>query len=394
MIRKLVLVVLSCVVISTLKVYGEDFVELGVILPFTGKNKKFGEFIQKGALIAVEDFNSQGGFQSGPWKGKKLKLVFIDDESRSDRAAEIAKKFIEEKKYPLILGGYSSSESFKIAEVSAERGIPYICQTGSTDKLTRQGWENVFRINPTSTMYIGGLIDFLEKVVKPKTVAILYYDNSYGKSAAEGMRRFCKEKNIEIVFDSPYSPTTNDFRALLLKIKIKNPDVVYLVSYLMDAILIAQQAVELNLHPKLFAGAAAGFAIPDFPKGAGEAAENFMTAALWAPDVKYPGVEEFTKTFEEKYNMTPTYHAAEGYALIRVATSALERTHSLEAEDIISALKDTDIMTPFGPVKFKDFNGYTHQNRLKTLVMQVQGGKLVTVWPEEIATRKYIYPLP
>lgn len=382
------------VIFFVANVFAQQTVDLPVILALSGKNKKFGDLIQKGALLALEDFNSSGGFQSGPFEGKTLNLVFIDDESSADKAGQIAKDLIEQEKYPIILGGYSSSESFSIAEVTAEKNIPYICQTGSTDKLTRQGWKNVFRINPTSEMYIEGLINFLKTVAKPKTMAILYYDNSYGKSAAEGMRKFCQENGIEIVFDNSYSKDTQDFRALLLQIKIKNPDVVYMVSYLMDAILIAQQAKELNLHPKLFAGAAAGFALPDFPAGAGEAAENFMTAALWAQDVSYPGAERFVKIFKEKYNSEPTYHAAEGYALVQTVVSALEQANSLSSEDIINALENIDIMTPFGPVNFEDFNGYTNQNKIQTLVMQVQDGKLVTVWPESIASKKYIYPLP
>jgi branched-chain amino acid transport system substrate-binding protein len=47
-----------------------------------------------------------------------------------------------------------------------------------------------------------------------------------------------------------------------------------------------------------------------------------------------------------------------------------------------------------GPVKFADYEGYTHQNKHQMLVEQIQGGKFVTVWPKELATGKAIWPFP
>ncbi|MBI5166749.1 MAG: ABC transporter substrate-binding protein, partial [candidate division NC10 bacterium] len=63
-------------------------------------------------------------------------------------------------------------------------------------------------------------------------------------------------------------------------------------------------------------------------------------------------------------------------------------------EDLRQALLQTDLMTPFGRVKFESFDNYTNQNRLPTLLVQWQKGKLVTVWPKEYAAADYVYPVP
>jgi branched-chain amino acid transport system substrate-binding protein len=47
-----------------------------------------------------------------------------------------------------------------------------------------------------------------------------------------------------------------------------------------------------------------------------------------------------------------------------------------------------------GPVKFGDYDGYTHQNKHQMLVEQVQSGKHVTVWPPDHAAGKPIWPFP
>jgi len=127
---------------------------------------------------------------------------------------------------------------------------------------------------------------------------------------------------------------------------------------------------------------------------AGAAAENVITADLWAPDVKYAGAKEFAAAFRTRYNMEASYHGAQAYAVIKVVVDVLERAASLSPADISAALKATDMATIFAPVQFGDFENYTNQNRVPTLVRQVQKGKMVTVWPKEIAEFPYVYPLP
>jgi branched-chain amino acid transport system substrate-binding protein len=51
-------------------------------------------------------------------------------------------------------------------------------------------------------------------------------------------------------------------------------------------------------------------------------------------------------------------------------------------------------MTAFGPVKFEDKEGYQNQNFTDTLVLQVIKGEHETIWPEKVASKKYIYPIP
>jgi branched-chain amino acid transport system substrate-binding protein len=326
-------------------------------------------------------------------QGKKLELIFKDTESVVDKAGQLAEKFINEDKYPIVLGGYSSSEGAKIIETVQKYGIPYLCSVPSADKITQQGLKSVFRLNPSSSQYITGLKDFLLTVVKPKTMAIVYEETDYGKSLSAVMRKVCEKEGINIVFDKSYAAKSTDYKPMLLEMKLKKPDAVFMVSYLMDAILLVKQSKELDIRPKIFTGGAAGFALSEFAKEAGEAAEYLVTADLWAPDVKYPGVKEFVEKFRAKFG-EPTYHAVQAYASVYVLVDVLERAKSLNKEDLIAALKETNLMTPFGPVKFEDFENFTNQNKVPTLARQVKGGKLVTVWPKEIAVEGYVYPLP
>jgi len=134
--------------------------------------------------------------------------------------------------------------------------------------------------------------------------------------------------------------------------------------------------------------------MPEFGEGARDAAEYVFSATLWAADVKYPGAREFHDRYASRYGVAPEYHSTEGYAGAYVVRDVLERTRSLQNEDLRRAFVETDLMTPFGPVKFGTFDGYANQNRLPTLVVQWQRGKPVTVWPKEYAAADYVYPVP
>jgi branched-chain amino acid transport system substrate-binding protein len=72
----------------------------------------------------------------------------------------------------------------------------------------------------------------------------------------------------------------------------------------------------------------------------------------------------------------------------------LERAKTWSPEDVRDAMNATNLMTPFGPVKFETRGDYDRQNFLETIVLQVIDGKFEVVWPEKQATKKYVFPLP
>jgi len=167
-----------------------------------------------------------------------------------------------------------------------------------------------------------------------------------------------------------------------------------MVSYVMDAALLVRQAKELDLNPKLFIGGAAGFTLPEFQKNAGDATEFVYSATLWVDSVPYAGAQEYAKKYLAKYKEVTEYHGAEAYASMYVVADALKRAKSITPKDVRDALATTDMMTAFGPVKFISYEKKTQQNKLPTYMVQWQNGRLETVWPKDVAMKKYVFPVP
>jgi branched-chain amino acid transport system substrate-binding protein len=155
-----------------------------------------------------------------------------------------------------------------------------------------------------------------------------------------------------------------------------------------------KQAKELRIDAKLFAGGAAGFAIPEFIDGAKDAAEYVVSATLWTPQLKYPGAKEYAEKYKAKYGDYPSYHGASAYAALYVTADALGRAKDWTADAIRDSLKATNLKTAYGPVKFEDGAGYQNQNFHETLVIQVQKGEFETIWPKSHASKPYVFPVP
>jgi branched-chain amino acid transport system substrate-binding protein len=369
-------------------VFAEDFT-LSIPLPLTGKQAKFGEMMKRSYEMAAEETNAGGGI-----KKKKLLLSFEDSGAKPETARAIVEKLIDVKKQPVIVGEYTSACAKAVAAVAEERKTPYLVVASADDDITRQNYKYVFRQNAVNAHYSDGVIDFLKQVVKPKTIAILYESTAFGTSGAEAMVKDAEKLGVKVLLKEKYEAGSVDFKPLLSKVKAARPDVVYMVSYVMDASLLMKQIKELRLEAKLFAGGAAGFAIPEFIDNAKDAAEYVISATLWTPQVEFAGAKEYAEKYKKKFGDYPSYHGASAYSAMYVLKDTLDRANAWTPDKIRDALKTTNIKTAFGPVKFEDKGGYQNQNFMDTLVIQVIKGEFETIWPKQFASRKYIYPVP
>jgi branched-chain amino acid transport system substrate-binding protein len=361
-------------------------IKVGVVLPLTGAQQKFGEIEKNSFLMALEEINAAGGVN-----GRLLELLIEDDKSKIDIGRSAAEKLILKDQVVAMTGGYSSDVTFAMAAVAQHRKVPFLITTGAADEITELGAEYVFRLNPPVSEYSRPLIEFLQEVVKPRGVVILYEKGLFGQSGSRDFAEQAFEMDWKILMNEGYQPGTEDFKPLLTKAMSAKPDVVYMIAYVKEAALLVQQAKQLNFKPKVFAGAAAGFTLPEFRKLAGDAAENVFSVTLWTPQVPYPGAREYYNNYMKRFGSETEYHGAEAYASLYVLADALKRAKDLSPKGVRDALARTNLMTAFGPVKFTSYDKKTQQNSLPTYLVQWQKGTLETVWPQIVASKAYVY---
>ncbi len=377
-------------------------VKIGTLIPLTGWGAPYGARLQKAYSMAVDEINARGGIQ-----GRPLELVVKDSQGKTILAARETRKLISQEKVLALVGGWSSDIAWTMAQIAQEKKVPYLLDHPSWDRITRQGFKYVFRLQPTWGMYPWALEDFLLKVVYPQEnrrlrVAYIYIDNPFSLSVWEyGLKPFFRKHSnrFELVMVEPYQGVALDFRILLLKVKANHPDLVIFTSFLKDAVILAREARELGISPLLFAGVGGGHLVEDFIKGTGDAGEGYFVSAPWKGDVNSPQWETWTRKWTDLYGQPPGEMEAQAYSAIYILARALEQVKSWDhveeaRQELTRALAQTDMDTVFGHVKFENFRGYTHQNRAQdmTALHQWQGGGLFQVWPPGVAERPFIYP--
>ncbi|MBF0371441.1 MAG: ABC transporter substrate-binding protein [Magnetococcales bacterium] len=413
-----------------------DPVKVGVVLPVTGKFAKFGEIEKLSFEMAQEEINAKGGVN-----GRPLHFLIEDTTSKPDVGRSAAEKLISMDRVVMLGGGYSSSVTAAVAGVAINKSFPFLVNTGSADIITKptahtpsgrkasklkKGLKEetdagkiadikkkitklearankevgrimprfrIFRLNPPVSEYASGLESFLADVVKPKSVAILHENSLFGTKGAAAFEKSAKKLGIQVLLKESYDSGAVDFKPLLAKVKQADPELIYMVSYVLDASLLMSQSMELRMNPKLFVGGGAGFTMPEFMSNTGKAGEKVISATLWHESLPLPGAREYFDKFKAAYDRDTEYHGAEAYAAAYVIADVLKRAKSFSKEDITASLAATDMMTVFGPVKFTSYDGKINQNKLETYVVQWQDGALKMIWPKDLANAPYAYPV-
>ena len=368
------LVMLSALVAASTAL-AQDTIKIGAITSVTGRFAEFGKQQLAGFKVGVEEVNRKGGVN-----GKKIELIIEDNASDVNKGLAAAERLVNAG-VPIVINEYASSLVKAQAQYLARQKVPVLVVTSSGDDITKPGNDYVYRLNQPATEYARAIFNIFRDN-KIKTVAMIAGTGAFEKSVAEAAVEFAKEYGIQLVENQTYDRGINDFRPVLNRIKGKNPDAVFMVSYAEDSVALMRQSREVGVKPRIFAGGAAGFALPDFIKGAGDAAENVITATAWVPELRYPGTQKLNVDLTKALKGEPTYHAAQAYAGVIVAAEAIKRAGSTDREKVKAALGNIKMSTAFGPIEFKDFDGFKNQSPLEMVAQQVQGGKFVPVYPK------------
>jgi branched-chain amino acid transport system substrate-binding protein len=367
-------------------------IKLGCAISFTGKNSRSGKLYRDSYDMAVEQINKKGGVKVGS-DTYQLKIVYYDDESDPTKSSKLVEKLIAEDKVDFLLGPYSSGITIPDSLVAQRYKVPMIEGGGASGKIFSRGNEYIFGTLPPAGQYFKSTLEMLKTFSPaPKTIAILYSDDKFDVSVAEGTDKLAKEMAFDVVLYEKYAEGATDFNSILTKIKALKADVVLVAGHTEESLNFTQQAKELNVSPKLIS-MTVGPSEADFRKSLGKDAEYIYGVASWSTQMNFIGylfndTKEFVKLFKEKFNYDPDYHNASGIADVAIFKDAIERAGTLDKEKVRDAIAATNLSTIYGRVQFSD-NG---QIKGTSVVLQILGGEIYQVYPNGV--KEPVYPFP
>jgi branched-chain amino acid transport system substrate-binding protein len=228
----------------------------------------------------------------------------------------------------------------------------------------------------------------------PKTVALLYADDAFDVSVAEGTRPLLKKAGLNVVIDERYSSNASDFNSLLSQIKSVNADVVLVAGHETEILNFVRQAKSLAAAPKLYSFTV-GVPSEDFRKALGKDADYAFGMTAWLPtaslkDRWFGDAAQFAAAYKAKFGYDPDYHAASGAADVEALAQAVEDAGSVDPQKVRDAIAKLNFPSLYGTIAFAA-NG---QIDLPQTVIQVQGDELKAIYGGKGFIEKPKYPMP
>ena len=283
---------------------GGDVIRLGAIYPLTGPLAKLGQEEQKGAQIAADLRNAQGGIN-----GKKIEWIFGDAPTPEAGVSE-AERLITVEKVPVIMGSYSSGVAYAASAVAEKNKVIYWENSGVSDNITQRGFKYLFRFGITGSGLGETTIKMLRDVIAPKLgkdpkefrIGVIWEDSAFGTSVAEGAIKLAEELGYNVVLKESYNAKTNDLSPLIMKLKQNNVDILIPTSYVADGLLLFNQMKELNFTPQsVIMG---GNATQDLKAAMGDDINGLAHADITQPrtnEAMAKGLEAFMKEYKSRY---------------------------------------------------------------------------------------------
>ena len=384
-------------------------IKIGAVYPLTGNIASTGLDCRRGAELAVDIINGKYDLDLPLARtegipglgGAKLELVFADTKGEPKNGLGEVERLVSQEKVVAIIGAYQSSVTKTASQATERLHIPYVCSDSSSPTLTQRGFKYFFRASPHDALFARDQFNFLKdmekKGQKVKRIAVLYENTEFGSNVGKEVVKLAQEFGYELVADISYAANATDVTSEVGRLIKAKPDVLMHASYITDAILFTKTFKEMNFRPKAIM-TFAGYIEPAYLPAVKGDGNDIIVRSTFALDLAKgkPLVGKVNELFKKKYGTDMSENAARSFTAPFVLADAINRARTTEAEAVVKALEQTrftgdQVIYPWQGVQFDE---KTHQNvHARGILVQIQNGQYVSVWPFESAAKDVVWPL-
>ena len=310
--------------------------KLGGTGPLTGSASIYGIAAQRGAQIAVEEINAQGG-------AIQFELRYEDDVHDPEKAVN-AYNALKEWGMQISLGSVTSQPGISTSALNFEDSIFALTPSASSPDVI-SGKDNVYQMcfsDPNQGLASAQYIS--EQNLGEKVFIIWKSDDNYSTGIKDKFMEEAAKLNLNVVGDATFTTDTQtDFTVQLTQAKQAGADLLFLPIYYDAASLILTQANAMGYAPKFFGvdGMDGILTVEGFDTSL---AEGVMLLTPFNADAQDEATQNFVKAYQDKYGETPIQFAADAYDCVYAYKQALETagcTPDMSAEELNTKLKET-----------------------------------------------------
>ena len=341
-------------------------VKIGHVAPLTGGIAHLGKDNENGARLAVEEANAAKIKIGG--KEVRFSLVAEDDQADPKVGTTVAQKLVDQK-VAGVVGHLNSGTSIPASPIYNGAGIPVISGSATNPKLTEQGFKTQFRVVGRDDQQGPALASYVASTAKPKVVAVIDDATAYGEGLANEIEKTLKAANVTVLPREKGTDKTTDWKAVLTKLRGRNPDAVFYGG--MDATggLLLKQARELGMKAVFTFGD--GACTDKMKELAGAAADGLLCSQAGIPP--QAADRKFLAAYKKRFKADPILYAPFTYDGANIIIEAMRKADSTDPKKYLPTMAKMSYMGATGRI---EFDGKGDRKDAEMTIFTMKGGKL------------------
>lgn len=335
-------------------------IKIGVLAPLTGGVAQYGNAVNNGVQLYVEEYNAAGGLNGTP-----IELVVKDEEGDAPKAVTLFNQLLDEG-VTAVIGSVTSTPTLAVVPEAFAENMPMITASATAndvtvDPATGNVYTNMFRSCFIDSFQGAKMAEFAADKLSAQTAAVLFCsEDDYSVGLKDSFVAQAAEMGMEVVATEAFGLNAVDYRGQLTNIAAKNPDVLYIAYYYENVALAAPQIADIGLTATLLGGDGWDGILntidnPQLINGA------YYCSGYSTQDTSEK-VQNFLSGYKAKYNNEePTMFAAQGYDAAMILIAAMEKaTGEVGSEEyrlsVIEQMSNIEIDCVTGHVTFDEQN--------------------------------------
>ncbi len=347
-------------------------IRIGVVTPLTGTYAGIGAQVKFGLELALKEINASGGVM-----GRKLELIYEDEEANPAIAVQKAEKLFDVNKVDFLTGTVNSGATLAVGQVAERAGKLMATTVSFADSITTDKCSpNVFRVNARAGMQSAALADWLAKTKPNASVFYLGPDYEMGRSTVAAFKAAAEAKGAKTVGEV-FAPLGNkDYSPFFGQIRAAQPQVIYTSVAGNDTVRLFAQMAEFGINRNVQVVGASGTVTSQNLSAIGKAADGFVTGVGYAITIDTPENRKFVADFVSMNKDAPDLYGTDSYGVLYFYKAAVEKAKSIDTDKLRTAMRGLQWKTPQG---LKTLRAGDHQAMQDMYAVKVEGGKFEIV---------------
>ena len=304
-------------------------IQMAVVGPAGGQLAAYGDEMQRGAQLAVDDINSRGGIN-----GEKITLQFVGDKGDKKSGVAIAEK-LAASGVRFVIGHYGSTSSIYASKIYAKKNVLMVSPSSTNPMFTELGLWNTIRTAGRDDVQGAFAGEYIARKYPGQSIAVLYDGTPYGEGLATKAKAALKGAGMREKIYATVRPGKKDYSSLVTKMSAAKVDVAFFAGLSNELGQLIRQTNEAGLKIQFVTGD--GALASDLPSVAGPGLEGTLMA-FSLDDRANPTATDVVDRLRAQ-GLEPIAYALKSYAAVQVVAKGAEIAASSEPHAVAKAIR-------------------------------------------------------